>query len=279
MRYMLFLMPLMLILACSAQAQERQGTVKGGAWRAYKSSFLDPSGRIVDNGNGNISHSEGQGYGLLLAFLADEPADFEQIWSFTRRELLLRDDGLAAWKWSPTDTPHVTDINNATDGDILIAYALARAGERWRREEYVMAAAAIAQAILDRTVIEHGGQTLLLPGAEGFSATERADGPIVNPSYWIFEAFPVLNRLVPSPKWQALMADGEAMIARLKFGPRQMPAEWVSARTALKPAAGFPANSATMRCAFRSTSFAREAETGNCCSACVGECQDRMALS
>ena len=240
MRYLLCLIALLMIASGPLRAEEGRATVKDSAWAAYKASFLDPSGRIVDDGNGDISHSEGQGYGLLLAFLADEPADFEQIWSFTRRELLLRDDGLAAWKWSPADTPHVVDVNNATDGDILIAYALALAADRWERSDYSSAAATVARAILDKTVIEHGGRTLLMPGVEGFSASDRADGPVVNPSYWIFEALPVLDRLVPSPKWQALAADGEAMIARLKFGPRQLPADWVSARTALKPAAGFP---------------------------------------
>ena len=75
------------------------------AWQAYKGKFLDPGGRIIDDANGNISHSEGQGYGLLLAVLAGNSADFELIWSFTRTELLLRSDGLAAWKWNPATKP------------------------------------------------------------------------------------------------------------------------------------------------------------------------------
>ncbi|MCA1441464.1 endoglucanase [Ensifer sp. IC4062] len=241
MKWLVVFVSLLAISGSGAKAQEARAVVSEGAWTQYKARFLDPSGRIVDDSNGNISHSEGQGYGLLLAFLADNPPDFEQIWSFTRRELLLRDDGLAAWKWSPVDTPHVVDINNATDGDILIAYALALAGERWGRSDYQSAAAAIAEAILDNTVVEYGGRTLLLPGVSGFSASDRADGPIINPSYWIFEAFPVLNQVAPSPKWQVLAEEGEEMIAGLQFGPRKMPADWVSARTMLKPAAGFPA--------------------------------------
>jgi endoglucanase len=240
MRYLLVFVFLMVIVAGQAQADERQAAVSGEAWTQYKAKFLDASGRIVDDANGNVSHSEGQGYGLLLALLANAPADFEQIWSFTRRELLLRDDGLAAWKWSPSDDPNVVDVNNATDGDILIAYGLALAAERWNRDDYTQAASTIATAILDKTVIEHGGRTLLLPGVQGFSETDRADGPVVNPSYWVFEALPVLDRIAPSPKWQALAADGEALIRGLKFGPRQMPADWVSARTALKPASDFP---------------------------------------
>ena len=33
-------------------------------WQGYKARFLAPEGRIVDNGNGGVSHSEGQGYGI-----------------------------------------------------------------------------------------------------------------------------------------------------------------------------------------------------------------------
>lgn len=224
----------------AAPATAQQAMITTEAWQAYKDKFLDATGRIVDDGNGGISHSEGQGYGLLLSVIAGSQADFALIWSFTRTELMLRDDGLAAWKWSPTAKPHVTDINNATDGDILIAYALGLAGEQWKRQDYTMAGRAIARAILDKTVIEDQGRTLLLPGATGFSTRERPDGPVINPSYWIFEAFPVLDRLVPSPLWKKLNADGQTLIGQLRFGPRELPADWVSMKGTPEPAAGFP---------------------------------------
>ncbi|HEV7305434.1 glycosyl hydrolase family 8 [Ensifer sp.] len=230
-----------LIVPIAAGAAEGSGSVSPGDWDAYKARFLDPGGRIIDDGNGNVSHSEGQGYGLLLAVLADNPADFALIWSFTRRELLLRDDGLAAWKWSPTETPHVIDINNATDGDILIAYALTLAGERWQRDDYSQAASRIAKAILDHAVVDHGGRTLLLPGVAGFGTTDRPDGPVVNPSYWIFEAFPALDRVAPSPRWKELSDDGLWLLGAAQSGPTNMPADWVSLRTTPKPAQGFPA--------------------------------------
>src|SRR5262249_22467996 len=81
-------------------------------WAAYAEHFVSPEGRVIDTANGNISHSEGQGYGLLLAVLADDRAAFERIWSFTRTELMIRPDGLAAWRWEPDTAPHVTDPNN-----------------------------------------------------------------------------------------------------------------------------------------------------------------------
>jgi endo-1,4-beta-D-glucanase Y len=236
-----FLAGLFSLCLTSTPAAAQQLLIAAEAWQAYKAKFLDPGGRIIDDANGNISHSEGQGYGLLLSVLAGSPADFELIWSFTRTELLLRSDGLAAWKWNPGTKPHVTDINNATDGDILIAYALGLAGQRWKRPDYLKNGASIARAILEKTVIHISGRTLLLPAATGFSATDRDDGPVVNPSYWIFEAFPVLDQLAPSPDWAKLSADGIAILRELRFGPKQVPSDWVSLKSPPGPAKGFPA--------------------------------------
>ncbi|CAN7700728.1 glycosyl hydrolase family 8 [Pararhizobium sp. LjRoot238] len=222
-------------------AEAQQPMITTEAWQAYKTKFLDPGGRIIDDGNGNVSHSEGQGYGLLLSVLAGSPADFALIWAFTRTELLVRNDGLAAWKWSPGTKPHVTDINNASDGDILIAYALGLAGQQWNRRDYTAAGAGIARAILARTIVQDNARTLLLPGVTGFSAGDRENGPVINLSYWVFEAFPVLDQLAPSPAWEKLHDDGIALINELRFGPKQLPADWVSLKPSPKPASGFPA--------------------------------------
>ncbi|MDY6962586.1 MAG: glycosyl hydrolase family 8 [Pseudomonadota bacterium] len=229
------------LLAATGPAAAQQGSIGPSLWQDYTSRFLDASGRIVDNANGGISHSEGQGYGLLLAFFANSPSDFEQIWSFTKTELMIRDDGLTAWKWDPGAQPHVTDVNNASDGDLLIAYALAMAGAAWEREDYLASAAALAHAILDNVVVESGGRVLLLPAAEGFDAGERTDGPVINPSYWIFESFPIMAILAPSDRWSRLQQDGIALIGKMQFGPRQLPAEWVSLARQPKPAEGFAA--------------------------------------
>lgn len=229
------------VLAVAWPGLAQQGSLPSSLWQVYKERFLDESGRIVDNANGGISHSEGQGYGLALAFMADSPADFEQIWSFTKTELMVRDDGLAAWKWDPSATPKITDLNNASDGDLLIAYALALAGSAWDRRDYLQSAAQLARDILEHAVVERGGRTILLPAVEGFDTGQRADGPVINPSYWIFEAFPVMALLAPSDKWTKLSRDGEALLESLKFGPRDLPAEWVSLARQPRPAEGFPA--------------------------------------
>lgn len=210
-------------------------------WASYKDRFVTAEGRVIDDANGGISHSESQGYGLLLAWLAGSRADFERIWSFTETSFLLRDDGLAVWKWDPAASPHVADTNNASDGDMLVAYALALAGEGWGEDRFVRNAAEIAHALAATSLYEHAGMRLLKPGVAGFSAQERPDGPVVNLSYWVFEALPVMERLAPEADWAGLALSGRALLSEAAFGERGLPPEWLSLKDKPAPADGFPA--------------------------------------
>ncbi|RTL91879.1 endoglucanase [Ancylobacter aquaticus] len=229
------------LVAAPASARAQPGMISPADWSAYAARFVDPSGRVIDDANGRISHSEGQGYGMLLAYLAGDKASFERIWTFTRTELLIRDDGLAAWRWDPNADPHVTDINVASDGDLLIAYALALAGQAWNVPDYERSAARIAQALGQQVIRREGGRLVLLPGATGFSVGERPDGPVLNLSYWIFEAFPVLARLAPEVDWDGLAASGRELLSLARLGPARLPPDWISAPAdgKLEPAQGF----------------------------------------
>jgi len=226
----------------SVQPPTVAGTLPAAEWEAYRSRFVENSGRVVDTANGNISHSEGQGYGLLLALAAADRRSFEQIWSFTFTELLIRDDGLAAWKWDPNGKPRVTDRNNATDGDLLIAYALAKAGAFWQEPRYTTAAQKLAKAIGESTFRRSGRSLVLLPGAQGFGADDRPDGPVVNLSYWVFETFPALAALAPEYEWNRVWRDGVMLLQQATSGRVRLPADWLSVQNGLqpKPADGFP---------------------------------------
>jgi endoglucanase len=231
-----------LALGQGTVAQEPAAGVTTEEWDAYKASFLSPEGRIVDTANGNISHSEGQGYGLLLAFLADDREGFDAIWAFTSSELLVRPDGVAAWKWDPAATPNITDDNNASDGDILIAYALALAGEGWDEPAFIDAARHLADAVGRTSTMRWRGRDILLPGAFGFRREDQDDGPVVNLSYWVFEAFPVLARIAPETDWEALALSGRRLVADARFGTTGLPSDWISLRAREPaPAASFPA--------------------------------------
>lgn len=67
---------LVALTAACAPSRQSKAMVNTGEWDTFKARFLDPSGRVVDPQNGGISHSEGQGYGMLLALRADDREAF-----------------------------------------------------------------------------------------------------------------------------------------------------------------------------------------------------------
>ena len=209
-------------------------------WRSYAARFVSAEGRVIDNANGGISHSEGQGYGMLLAAKAKDAGRFETLWRWTAHTLQVRKDGLLAWKWDP-GAKAVTDINNATDGDILVAWALAEAGRTFNRPDYTKAAAALAHAIGTHGLLPTAHGPVLLPGVTGFGAGAQPDGPVINLSYWVFPAFPTLAELAPEFDWAGVRHSGLALLEQSRFGTFGVPTEWESlAGASPQPAAGFP---------------------------------------
>ena len=210
-------------------------------WQLYLDSFVDDSGRVIDGPNGNISHSEGQGYGLLLSVLAEDRASFERILSFTSTDLLLRDDGLAAWRWEPDAKPHVTDTNNATDGDILIAYALQRASELWDEPSYGERAQSMVEAIGRSMLTKADGLPAILPGEKGFAGDAEDPAPVLNLSYWVFEALPVFAEMDPGVDWKGVYDTGLELARRAAVTKAGIPADWVQMKDGgVVPAPDFP---------------------------------------
>jgi endo-1,4-beta-D-glucanase Y len=194
-------------------------------WTTYKDKFLASEGRIIDTDNLKVSHSEGQGYGMLLAEAERDRATFEQLWQWTVRNLARPNDHLFGWRWTPSnDGGSVHDWNNATDGDLLIAWALSRAGQRWRNQEWLDAAKRIANDVRDKLIRESNYGLLLLPGEIGF---EKPEGCIVNLSYWIFPAFRALSKIDDSGVWDCLEATGLRLVTEARFGSWMLPPDWL----------------------------------------------------
>ena len=161
MRVMVLILALLAAFRTTS-ATAGPATLLADGWRQYKDRFLTSEGRIVDNANGGISHSEGQGYAMLIAERLNDRPTFEAIWQWTQRNLLVRGDSLAAWRWSP-QTPHVADRNNATDGDLLIAWALAEASDRWDVSEYRETARLIVEDLATKVVTSSRFGPISLP--------------------------------------------------------------------------------------------------------------------
>lgn len=192
-------------------------------WLRYREGFVTDEGRVLDSGQGGISHSEGQGYGMVLAEAFSDRATFDGLWSWTRRNLQVREDSLLAWKWSPAGET-VPDLNNATDGDILVAWALVRASKRWDEPAYLEAALDILSAVRTKLVRQSDLGPILLPGEIGFT---RDDGCIVNLSYWIFPALDAFRGLEPEAKWGQVAETGLRLLNEGRFGSLRLPPDWL----------------------------------------------------
>jgi len=201
--------------------------------------FFQPDGRIVDTGNGGVSHTEGQGFAMLVAEARADREAFDRLWTWTRGTLMRADVALFSWRYDPRAEPKVTDPNNATDGDIFIAWALARAAARWRDPGYRAASDRIRAAIRERLIVPVGGRTLLLPGLDGF---RRPTSATINPSYYVWPALDAFRRLDGARAWQPLIADGERLLGEGGFGRWRLPTDWIdlSAEGVPSPAAGRP---------------------------------------
>ena len=93
----------LIILPATAAPGPIVGTLgEASLWAKYKTLFVQNNGRVIDNANGNISHSEGQGFAMIIAVGANDPVTFAKLWAFTRDNLAVRKDSLLAWKWTPS---------------------------------------------------------------------------------------------------------------------------------------------------------------------------------
>ncbi|MGH6982029.1 MAG: glycosyl hydrolase family 8, partial [Stellaceae bacterium] len=204
----------------------RTGTIDAADWATFKSRFIRDDGKLVDNFSA-LSHSEGQGYAMLLALGANDRSTFDKVWIWTRTNLKRPTDSLLAWNWTPTlggPGGAIGDNNDATDGDILVAWALHRAARQWQAPTYDEAAKPIARDVLAKLVREVGGFVVLMPGLSGF----EHDGAItINLSYWIFPAFLSLNEIVPSLRWYELERSGLYLVGAARFGAARLPSDWM----------------------------------------------------
>ncbi|WP_235951736.1 glycosyl hydrolase family 8 [Falsiroseomonas algicola] len=209
-------------------------------WIEFRRRYLLPEGRVVDTGNRNVSHSEGQGYAMLAAVRADDQGSFGRLLGWTLANLKRREDNLCSWRFQPDQQPNVTDPNNATDGDLFIAWALLEAGARWGNADYRRRAIAIARDLLRSCTSQRNGRWVLLPGAYGFQGRTRT---VLNLSYYAFPAMRALGREVADPVWGRLEEDGLTLLRQARFGRFGLPPDWLELRANadLLPADGWPA--------------------------------------
>lgn len=219
-----FLLIGLLLTVCLSGCQGPSENEIAGDWKVYRSRFVAADGRVIDTGNGNISHSEGQGYGMILSVYTGDQATFERIWQWTQSHLQVRQDHLFIWRRRPGTDLADEDKNDAADGDIMIAWALFEAAAKWRQPRYQQEAVKIIDDIKRTLIVRRNGLTLLLPGVYGFQADT---GTTINLSYWVYPALRAFSVHDADPLWQELIAGGLALLQQARYGRWQLPPDWL----------------------------------------------------
>lgn len=203
------------LLAFAGTAASREPARYKDGWSDWKDRFLSADGRVIDDGNGGISHSEGQGFGALLAQANGDRSAFELIEAWTREHLLVRQDHLMAWRWRDETGVAAEDQATATDGDLFRAWALLRASRDSGWQDWADQAGKIAHDIAvlclrpDPRVPE---SPLLTPGS---AARAEKDRVLINPSYIMPRALRELGAEFAHPQLIAAADHGETVLSEL----------------------------------------------------------------
>jgi endo-1,4-beta-D-glucanase Y len=185
-----------------------------------RTDFLDryvEDGRVVRKDQGNDTVSEGQAYGLLIAYAAGDRERFGEIWSWTA-EHLLTEDHLLAWRW--TTDGGVADAQSASDADLDAARALVLAGERWDDERFTAAGTRLADAVLDHETASTDAGLVLLPGPWADSDPYRYNASYASPA-----AHRVLGDATGDARWAALER-GSTAVTSAVLGKTDLPSDW-----------------------------------------------------
>lgn len=196
-------------------------------WKTYQQTFITGDGRVVDFFQHSISHSEGQGYGLLLALMNGDRPAFERIFRWTTENLQVRRDALFAWSWGERANGgwNVIDYNNASDGDILIAFALLKAADRWGHPPFREAAQRIVRDIRAYLAVTADDFQLITPAYFGFNGQERTS---FNTGYLMLPAFAEFAKVDDEAFWLRTLRDSRRLLEKAAFSRLKLPADWVA---------------------------------------------------
>ena len=159
----------------------------------FQKKFIVNNSYTIDPYNNNRVTSESQGYTLFLCVIYNKPKLFKSIWNWTKNHMQ-RKDYLFSWEYNKK----IIDKNNASDGDLFIAYSLLEAYQKWRNPLYYYDFQKIFESVtkLFLPVLWNNSlDVLLFPAKYGFLKNNILT---IFPSYYIpfiFKKFALYNSL------------------------------------------------------------------------------------
>jgi endo-1,4-beta-D-glucanase Y len=202
-------------------------------WEGYKERFIfcgEPCGNnvglVFDPSAGYTAVSEGIGYGMLMAVLANDQATFDIIYTAANDVMLNESRGLYHWQANPQG--RVTGRGAALDADEDIALALIFAHQRidageWQAgENYGERASALIDAIYDRLVSNQG--FLLVGDNWGINGEV-----ITNPSYFAPAWYRRFDEFQGTERWGEVIENLYTTLYASEGAPLGLAPDWSQA--------------------------------------------------
>lgn len=195
-------------------------------WEKYKTSHIQFDGRIIDRHDGNITHSEGIGYAMFFAVCMNDLKTYMLLEKWLENNIPKNNAGLYPWKWGNDGFGNwkVLDSNNATDGDLWIAFARLKASQKFNLLDQQIKALEDIKAIEKSLLIQRDGKLFLLPGETGFIHNNTIT---INPSYYIPFIFNAFFKSGGNQKWQKLIDHGLELLSS-RFSHYQIHPDWIA---------------------------------------------------
>ncbi|MGD9580767.1 MAG: glycosyl hydrolase family 8 [Vampirovibrionia bacterium] len=204
-QFILFIIVLVLLaptsLACASN--ESCSELLTESWNTYKSFFIQSDGRVIDYRSNNSTTSEGQSYALLRAVWENDKETFDNVLSWSNRNLKVRGDELFGWEWGKKDSGEwiLLDKSSATDADQDIAIALILAYDKWNDEKYLDQAKKLINNIWKELIIEIKGNYYVTAG----EWAKQEDNVKLNPSYLSPYAYRMFAKYDKNNDWLKLV--------------------------------------------------------------------------
>ncbi|ADU26447.1 glycosyl hydrolase family 8 [Ethanoligenens harbinense] len=152
-------------------------------WKmAYLRAANSQMSRVIDPEMGNVTVSEGIGYGMLFSVAQDDPSVFKCLWKYA--QYYMDDNGLMNWKIDADG--NVIGTGAASDADEDMAYALLLASKKWKNPSYLKNAQTLVKSI---QMHEIDSRYVLLPG-DKWRVNPPLNPSYISPQYYkVFEKF------------------------------------------------------------------------------------------
>lgn len=147
------------------------------SWKSQYVVTASPGYRVQWPENGNVTVSEGIGYGMLAAVYVGDQATFDGLWQYAKAHFDTR--GLMNWKIQSSGTVASDGMGSATDADEDMAWALIMASGQWPTAGYLNAAKDLISAL--RTNVIAGDYTLK-PG-DAWGGSNKTYPDYFSPAY------------------------------------------------------------------------------------------------